>query len=271
MGYWTAVPTAILKTKKLNEEEKVFYFILSTIINKQDAKRYCTDSNSELAKKMNISESTVSQRVSKLAKKHFANITPNPHKNERRIYLHVPGDPILEEPLPTNDEMDASMTNLKESFKQAIIFGNVPFEVLVQKLLETNYLDHVQDNSTQLCLNIDQINFLSAFHKMCPGKAIDAQLVCYPNVNYNKLINSIRESAFLLTNDNLSLKWCLEHASEICSGNYKQYFEQENTSTNFKGRAYTQEQLNSLFQDIEDLEIWKFYSLQSLRIWLLII
>ena len=255
MGYWTAVPTAILRTKRLSEEEKVFYFILSTIINKQEAKRYCTDSNSELARKMNISESTVSQRISKLVKKRFANVTPNPHKNERRIYLHVPGDPTLEEPLPTNEEMDASMTNLKESFKQAIIFGNVPFEVLVQKLLETNYLDNVKDNSTQFCLNLEQIDFLSSFHKLCPRKAIDTQLACHPGIDLKKLLNSIRESSFLLLNDNLSLKWCLEHSQEICNGNYKRYLETIETKPNFQGRSYTQEELNSLFQDVESLDL----------------
>lgn len=253
MSFWTPVPTAVLKSKRISDGEKMLYYAIASVINRQQGKRYCTATNAQLAKALNVSESTITQRLARLIKEHFANTTQNPHKQERRIYLHVPGDPSLEEKLPTEEEMDEATVNLRESFKQAIIFGNVPFSVLVEKLKETPYLDELGEQEEQFVLNKEQIRFLDGFMKICPGKAIDCQLASF-EVNFKKLLEEIRESDFIMTNNNLSLKWCLEHAAQICAGDYRKYIDLRfEKKSNFTGREYTPDELNSLFQSIDEI------------------
>ena len=257
MSFWTPVPTAVLKSKRISDGEKMLYYAIASVINRQQGKRYCTATNAQLAKALNVSESTITQRLARLIKERFANATQNPHKQERRIYLHVPGDPSLEEKLPTEEEMDEATVNLRESFKQAIIFGNVPFSVLVEKLKETPYLDDLDEQEEQFVLNKEQIRFLDGFMKYCPGKAIDCQLASFGQVNFKKLLEEIRASDFLITNNNLSLKWCVEHAAQICAGDYRKYVDFASTEKQ-SVRAehdYTPAELNALFNDVDEITV----------------
>lgn len=255
MGFWTAVPTAVLKSKRINDGEKMLYYAIASIINRQQSKRYCTATNAQLAKALNVSESTITQRLARLVKERFANTTQNPHKQERRIYLHVPGDPSLEEELPTEEALNEATVNLRESFKQAIIFGKVPFETLAEKLQESGYLDELNgDQDKQFLLTREQVMFLAEFMKLCPGKAIDCQIASFRDINFRALMQSIRESSFLLTNNNLSLRWCIKHAEQIIAGDYKQYLN-ESAPIPFKGRNYTAAEMNALFQSVDEIEI----------------
>ena len=93
-------------------------------------------------------------------------------------------------------------------------------------------------------------NFIEEFKKEFPNKAIDTALLNYKDSDLKELLNEIKKSKFLTTNNNLSLKWCLEHSKDILSGKYKTYKAQ-----NFKSREYKRNEINSLFQNIDDIEV----------------
>lgn len=253
-SYWTSIPTAVIKSKKLTDEEKSLYYEISTRIN---AGGYCTDSNKELAKALGVSEKTITTRLAGLRKKKFANTTLNVHRHQRRIYLGNPGEPS-EEPKPNEEQIMIRTKNLQESLKKAIVFGTIDPNILVQRFKESPYLDDLKDNSTQFVLTIDQINFLAKFQKRYPEKKIDCQLASFSNIDFEKLVRYIDNSDFLQSSDNLSLKWLLTHYEEIVSGVGK-YKTTKNYSSdykkNFQGRGYSTGDLNDLFMSIDDIEI----------------
>lgn len=120
----------------------------------------------------------------------------------------------------------------------------------VQKAEET-----AKNNEIQHHLNNKQALFFKSFQEHCPGKAIDCQISDMPAVDYDALMLAIKQSPqFLMKADNLSLKWCLEHANEIIAGKWKQY-EDTKKQANFTQREYTAEELNALFQNVDEIEI----------------
>lgn len=249
MSYWTTIPTAVRKSKRLSPEEKDLYFEICDRLNEGG---YCTATNEELAKALGVSEKTITTRLATLRAKKYANTVLNLHKHQRRIYLNIPGEPS-EEKRPTDKEINNRTQNFRESLKHAIVFGTIEVDVLIQKLRESTYLDDLEDNSVQFILSNDQIEFLSKF-KRYQGKKIDCQVASFPNIDYKKLISSIDESLFLQASDNLSLKWFLTHSDEVLSGKYKYYAPPVEKATNFTSRQYTSNEINSLFNDIDKIE-----------------
>ena len=249
--YWSVVPTRVRKSKRLSSEEKELYYELKERLTPAG---YCTDSNAELAKVLNVSEKTISARLAKLVEKKFANVTQNNHKHKRMIYLHIPG--VVEEPeKPTDEEIQENVKNFQESLKKAIVFGTVEPKVLIKRFKESPYLDNLEDNSTQFILTLDQVEFLASFMKRYPGKAIDCQLASYENVDYDRLLKAISESEFLMSSNNLSLKWCLFNSAEIINGNYKTTIPQaEIVKPNFKSRDYKSNELLRCFQNINEIK-----------------
>lgn len=251
-GYWTSIPNAVRKSKSLSAEEKELWY---EIADRKNAGGYCTASNTELAKALNVSEKTITTRLSNLIQKRFANVTQNVHRHQRRIYLHCPGD-HLEPQKPEGKELEEKTRNLQEALKKSIVFGTIDFNVLIEKLIESPYLGEVTDNSTQFVLTNDQMEFLVNFKKRYPSKLIDCQIAYFPLIDYSKLLKSIEESLFMQGNDNLSLKWCLSHAEDIMSGKYKTNLaNSQEAKRNFSGRKYDPGIINSLFQGVDDIEI----------------
>ena len=200
-----------------------------------------------------FSEKTITTRLAGLREKRFANIVLNLHKHQRWIYLKVPGEPS-EEAKPQGEALNEKTRRLQESLKKAIVFGTIDFNVLIQKLKESPYLDEVEDNSIQFVLTGAQMDFLNRFKRY--KKEIDCQIASFPEMDYQKLINAIEESFFLQGNNNLSLKWCLSHAQEIMSGKYKtNLVNSQEQNKNFTGRNYASDEINSLFQSIDDIII----------------
>ncbi len=105
MGYWSVVPTAVRKSKKLTAEEKELYY---EIYDRLNVARYTTVTNEELAHELSIpgktiSAKTISTRINSLKEKGFLNISFKNKRHVRRIYAVIPGEPELPDPeIPTN-------------------------------------------------------------------------------------------------------------------------------------------------------------------------
>lgn len=247
--YWACVPNIIRRTKRLNAEEKELYYELW---EHRNAGKYCTPSNEELAKALHCSAKTISARLTSLHKKKFVNVYVNNHIHERRIYLNVPGQPS-DAPMPDANEQNKLKQEFREMLQKSIVFREVEPEVLIERLKGHPFLETVQDNSTQVVLTMEQIKFLAKFARY-PGKKIDCQVASFENIDYSKLIDAIETSQFLQRNDNLSLKWCLTHYADIISGTYKTSLPEQGKK-NYSEREYSSGELNSLFQNIDEIEI----------------
>ena len=111
-----------------------------------------------------------------------------------------------------------------------------------------------KNDEIQHHLNNKQALFFQSFKEHCPGKPIDCQISEMPAVDYDALMLAIKQSPnFLMKADNLSLKWCLEHANEIIAGKWKQY-EDNKKQSNFTQREYNKDELNELFQSVDEIE-----------------
>ena len=107
-----------------------------------------------------------------------------------------------------------------------------------------------QDNLTK-----EQAQFFESFKKHFPDKAIDCKISEMPKVDYSALMLEMKRSPqFLQKCSNLTLKWCLENADKIIKGNYRLH-EDAKPPDFSTSRSYTREEMNSLFQNVEDIEI----------------
>lgn len=242
---WTVVPTRVRKSKILTAEEKEFYYLLADRLTKGG---YCKDTNVELAKMLNVSEKTIQKRLASLQAKKFVNIRKYDHSG-RLIFLNIPGEPE-DQPKPTEEQLQEKTEDYTTSLQNAIVFGTIDFSVLVGKLLKSPYLENVTDNSVQFLLTSEQVDFLAEFKALYPGKKIDCQLACYPDVDYKQLLREIHNSE-LLVKDNLSLKWILDNREAILNHKYQKI----NNNQNFKGRDYDDFDVNSLLQSLDEVVI----------------
>lgn len=243
-GMWTVVPTRVRKSKILTAEEKEFYYLLADRLTKGG---YCKDTNLDLAKMLSVSEKTIQKRLASMQAKKFVNIRRYDHAR-RLIFLNLPGEPE-DEPKPTEEQLQEKTEDYTTSLQNAIVFGTIEFSALVEKLLKSPYLENVTDNERQFLLTNEQIEFLAEFKARYPGKKIDCQLACYPDVDYKRLLREIRDSE-LLVKDNLSLKWIMENREAILNHVYKKI----NNNQNFKGRDYDFD-ANSLMQSLDEVVI----------------
>ena len=252
-SFYVSIPRIVLLSKLLTDEEKILYAVLTLCVIPE--KNYCNITNAELAKALNTSERTISSRLESMQKKGFVHLTMNNHLHRRLVFLRTPlKEGTFEQP-PTEEELEPKKKLLLEAIKKATILGNIDFETLMQRFIDSPYLAEVKNCDTQFALNEEQLMFLADFKKSYPGKKIDAQLAYYNNVNLENLAKTIKESEFLSTNDNLSLKWVLENSEDIIAGKYKDYGVSLEFKANFKGRTYAPGELNKYFQNIDEIEI----------------
>lgn len=253
MSYWASYPKKVLRLKNLTDGELRLWLLISDNLTPAG---YCKLTNAEISKALNnLSQQTISARISSLAKKKFINIVQNNHKHERWMYVHVPKEQELyAEEKPDDEKLSAQMLALQESFKTAVIFGSAEPDLLLARIKESPVLDSIQDNSIQYALTLDQVKFLAEFMYNYPHKAIDCQVASYTGLDFSQLIGKIDDSNFLQKANNLGLKWCLDNSDKIMAGTHDN-FRKEKPKQNFTGRSYTRGQLNALFQDIDDIEI----------------
>lgn len=245
VSIWSVVPTRVRKSKDLTGDDKELYYLLADRLTKAG---YCRDTNADLAKMLGVSERAICYSLKKLKEKKFIFVRQYDHAR-RLIYVNIPGEPS-DEPKPSDEQLQDKTESYLESLKKAIVFGTIEFPVLVEKLLESPYLENVEDNSRQFLMTEKQAKFLVEFKKLVPNKKIDCQIACYPNVDYEALLRQIKQSDLLMKGNNLSLKWCLQHSESIISGTYRKL-----SDKNFHERDYSGVDLNLLWMDIDEIEI----------------
>ena len=235
MSYWASYPKKVLHLKSLTDGELRLWLLISDNLTPAG---YCKLTNAEISKALNnLSQQTISARISSLAKKKFINIVQNNHKHERWMYVHIPKEQELyAEEKPTDEKLSAQMLAIQESFKTAVIFGSAEPDLLLARIKESPVLNDIKDNSIQYALTLDHVKFLAEFMYNYPHKAIDCQVASYTGLDYDMLLSEIKNSD-LLVKDNLSLKWCMEHSSEILVGKYRRLEEKHKDEESAVQRA----------------------------------
>lgn len=252
MSFYTVIPSIVLYSKHLTDEEKILYSILTNCII--PGKSYCNITNEELSKILNTSVRTITSRLDSMQKKGFVICKVNNHLHRRLVFLKTPLKEGTFENPPTEEELEPKKQLLLEAFKKATILGDVDFETLMQRFIDSPYLAEVKSGDIQFSLNEEQLMFLADFKKSYPDKKIDAQLAYYSKINLKAFSQAIKESIFLQSNNNLSLSWLLKNSDDIIAGKYKNYGENI-TEINFNGRKYKNGYLNSMFQTLDEIEI----------------
>ena len=254
MKFWTNIPSIVLYSKLLSDGEKVLYSVLQNCIIPE--KKYCNVSNAKLAKSLNTSERTITARLESMRKKGFINYCMNSHKHQRQRSLNVPLKEGSDDREPTEEEREPKKKLLLDAFKKAMILGDIDFNSLLEKFINSPYLAEVKDNSKQFAVNLDQVEFLLEMKRL--NKAWDCQISYFENVNFQELKKAIFKSSFLMNSSNLGLKFLLENADKIIRGDYKSsilYKIEDEKNQNFKGRTYTSEEWNSCYQSVDDIQI----------------
>ncbi len=97
---------------------------------------------------------------------------------------------------------------------------------------------------------------LTRFLKKFPSKACELNFKVPNNLDINVLIKKVSESTFLSSANNLNVKWCCEHFDEISSGAYSDFQRlKAPNQRNYQDRDYTGFDFDSLFTDLEEVEI----------------
>lgn len=113
-----------------------------------------------------------------------------------------------------------------------------------------NDYDSERDNDSKISLS--QKKFAEAY----PHR--DATLPALQTFEYDidKLLVKISESTFLNSCDNLGLAWLIEHYDEILQDKYRDFSKQQsNNDESIHKRNYTESEVNSIFDNFNDLEV----------------
>jgi len=106
-------------------------------------------------------------------------------------------------------------------------------------------------------ISLSQKDYLK-FKENFPSKEIRENQEIPKDFDMDKLIQAVKESEFLSSNNNLSFEWLIDRYDKITSGNYKN-FTKRTTSTKSQDvvitHNYTDEQLSSFFTDLDKLDL----------------
>lgn len=92
------------------------------------------------------------------------------------------------------------------------------------------------------------------FHNAFPDRPLNNISVLPKNFLIDKVIERIKESEFLSACKNIGLRSCVKHYDDIISGVYATFDKNKRIKPGTQ-RQYSREELNALFQDIDDIEI----------------
>lgn len=249
-SFYLLTPAPVCYSDKINGFEKILWLVISANINNAG---YCKLTNSELAKKLKKSSTSISTSISNLKTNKFLAITQETHNNIRRLYPKYPGN--FDEKLPDKEELNGQIDKLQNAIERGIRLNDFEFKAFKNKLIFSPLLDDIEDNTEQFLLTPEKALFFGKFATTFPTKKLDIQLATiHSEIDYEKLFKEIMQSDFLMFNDNLSLRWIVEHSDEICFGKYRNYERYKKTS-GFIGRNYTREELNALVDSVDEIEI----------------
>ncbi len=94
-----------------------------------------------------------------------------------------------------------------------------------------------------------QSKFAAAF----PDKVIDCDIP--PQIDIDKLISGVKESEFLKSQSNITLKSCIKYYDKIITGGYKDFKQNKSSTGNFARTDYTKEQINAMFTSPAEYEV----------------
>ena len=103
-----------------------------------------------------------------------------------------------------------------------------------------------------------QTRFLASFKTHCPDKVINCKLADFPDIDLEALMIAIKQSPQFLMKKNKNetlngLRWYLENADKILNNNYVKYGDEKPKPQGVQ-HNYTKEEMNALFQNIEEIE-----------------
>lgn len=248
-------PKEILYSNKLTDGEKVVYLTFENNLYPHTPAKNCSIlSNKELAKLLKTTEKSIAKRIASLKNKKFIHSKYNNHLKRRYTYLDAPWQPTLpDEELPTEKELEAKDRQYQE--RGGYIYPEWPMDIRALMLMIQKTFNIPRFSSTPQ--TPEQKEFVRLFKQKFPNKAINCNVADYPVINYMKLIQEIENSTLLKNAGNLTLKWCMDHRDDILNGNYRKISNalDQIKNENFQGRSYADLDINSLFQNIDDIQI----------------
>ena len=144
----------------------------------------------------------------------------------------------LEKPNKTQEnllEPNQAYTNLDEPTHNLYVNDNVNVNVNIKR----------EEIKEERNLSLEK------FRKAFPNMKIGVQSLDWSNdVDMDVLIEKINESEFLKNCGNIDLSWCLRHYDAIIQDKYKDFAKK---SSVYRSREYTKEEMDSLFDSIDNL------------------
>lgn len=246
--FYAIRPRVVDKSILINNTEKQLWYRISDNIDNAGC---CRMTNAELGKELHVSAIMISNMISKMLDKGYLAVTYETRNHARRLYPIYPGE--YDVPLPSQKQIKLRKAQLEEALQKGIKINDEYFFTLVNKLRYSPVLDEVKDNSTQFVLTLEQITFLARFMELFPDKAIDIQLSSVvKQLDYDLLLLEVKNSKFLSTSNNISLKWLIDNYDDIVEKKKYAPFGEEEVKL---GRNYSREELNALIPSVDEIEI----------------
>lgn len=95
---------------------------------------------------------------------------------------------------------------------------------------------------------------ITKFKQAFPYKKLGKVTTIPDWVDVDKIIRALRESKFLREQGSVTLKSCIDNYNYIIAGDFKDYYKGRQKSFSTE-RNYTKEEMNALFQSIDEIEI----------------
>lgn len=232
-----------IQTTKITAKAQALYFIIFEEFNKNYFVNMLQIKLTYLTSVLHLSKKDINKHRQELAENKLIKFTMS--TDNRKCYytlleLPTPIEPIntLDQPLlnPRPTPIEPVPTPIEP---KTPIYNNINNNIYIQTINERKRL---------------YISLIEQFKKALPNKIIDCEVIP-DNINMDKLIQSIKESDFLLNNANLNLKFFINNYEKITNNYYKNYNNQKENKQEFIKHTFTSEELNNLFDNLDEVKI----------------